>query len=62
MVKISGTLSSNVSLSGRAAGGHTQPNMDRVEAVKEASKPSLQKEQRPDMTFNGIGRQIDIRV
>ena len=62
MVKISGTLSSNVSLSGRLLGGQGQPAGEQPQQVKEAEKPAVLKDERPDMTFSGLGRRIDISV
>lgn len=62
MVRISGTLTSNVTLSNRAGSGFPSREPEAVQAVKEAEKPVLKKDSRPDMTFGGIGRQIDIRV
>jgi len=62
MVKISGTLSSNVSLSGRLLGGQGQAAGHQVQQVREAEKPTIIKDERPDMTFSGLGRRIDINV
>lgn len=62
MVRISGTLSSGVSLSGRMSGQNAQNGPANTKAVEQSDRPSLLKDQRPDMTFSGIGRTIDINV
>jgi hypothetical protein len=62
MVRISGTLSSGVSLSGRMSGQNTQNGQVNPKAVEQPDRPSLLKDQRPDMTFSGIGRTLDINV
>ncbi|MBO6825170.1 MAG: hypothetical protein JJ879_03145 [Sneathiella sp.] len=62
MVKISGTLSSNVSLSGRLLGGQGDASGHLAQQVKAPEKPAAIKDERPDMTFSGLGRRIDISV
>jgi len=62
MVRISGTLSSGVSLSGRMSGQNAQHGPANPKAVEQPERPSLLKDQRPDMTFSGIGRTVDINV
>jgi|GEM_PF-5127325 len=62
MVRISGTLTSNVTLSGRMAGGGPQSAPNGVEPVQKPDKPVFREDRKPDMTFGGIGRRIDIRV
>ena len=62
MVRISGTLSSGVSLSGRMSGQNARNGEASAKAVEQPERPSLLKGQRPDMTFSGIGRTIDINV
>ncbi|OUR76863.1 hypothetical protein A9Q83_13175 [Alphaproteobacteria bacterium 46_93_T64] len=62
MVKISGTLSSNVTLSGRMLGGQSGDVQAQVKPVEKALKPVALKDHQPDMRFSGIGRTIDIRV
>jgi len=62
MVKISGTLTSNVTLSGRMLGGQPKGLPQDIKPVQKLEKPAALKEQQPDMTFSGIGRSLDIRV
>ncbi|MEP3248312.1 MAG: hypothetical protein ABJN40_21640 [Sneathiella sp.] len=62
MVKISGTLSSNVTLSSKMTREQPHALQTEVQPVEKPDKPVLRDDQRPDMTFSGIGRQIDIRV
>ncbi len=61
-MKISGTLSSNVTLSSKMTGGQPHDFRTEIQPVEKPAKPVLRDDQRPDMTFSGIGRQIDIRV
>ncbi len=62
MVRISGTLSNGVSMSGRMYGQNTQTPQQQVKAVEKADRPVALADQRPDMTFSGIGRTVDINV
>ncbi len=62
MVKISGTLSGNVNLSRHMPGQNAQYGSANPKSVEQPDRPSLLKDQRPDMTFSGIGRTIDINV
>lgn len=62
MVRISANLSSGVSLSGRMSGQNAQNSPANAKTVEQPDRPSLLKDQRPDMTFSGIGRTIDINV
>ncbi|MBE7636294.1 hypothetical protein GUA87_05520 [Sneathiella sp. P13V-1] len=62
MVRISGTLSSNVTLSSRLAGGQPDNYQRQVNPVEKLEKPVVMKDQRPNMTFSGLGRRIDINV
>ncbi|MBL4908031.1 MAG: hypothetical protein JKX94_11310 [Sneathiella sp.] len=62
MVRISGTLSSNVTLSGRMLGGQTDASQKQVQPVQKPEKPIRLEDREPNMTFSGIGRNIDIRV
>lgn len=62
MVKISGSMSSNVTLSGKMLGGQTGDVQQHVKAVEKPEKPTVLKDHQPDMTFSGIGRTLDIRV
>jgi len=62
MVRISGTLTSNVSLSGKMLGGQQGPAQGQVQPVQKPEKPVVLNDKEPNMTFSGIGRNIDIRV
>ena len=62
MVRISGTLSNGVSMSGRMFGQNTNTPQQLVKAVEEPDRPVAIKDQRPNMTFSGIGRTVDINV
>jgi hypothetical protein len=62
MVKISGTLSSGVSLSGRLSGGQGDPFQQRGKPIEKVEKPVSFEQKQPDMTFSGIGRKVDILV
>ena len=62
MVKISGSMSSNVTLSGRMLGRQSTDVGQQVKPVEKAIKPVVLKDHQPDMKFSGIGRNVDIRV
>jgi len=62
MVRISGTLSSNVTLSSRLAGGQQDGFQRQNNPDEKLEKPVAIQDQRPNMTFNGLGRRIDISV
>ncbi|GLQ07824.1 hypothetical protein [Sneathiella chinensis] len=62
MVRISGTLTSNVSLSGRMAGGQSHADQGAVQPVQKKEKPAALSPREPDLTFEGIGRRLDIRA
>jgi hypothetical protein len=62
MVRISGTLSNGVSMSGRMFGQNAHTPQQQVKPVEETGRPVALKDQQPDMTFSGIGRTVDINV
>jgi hypothetical protein len=62
MVRIAGTLTSNISLAGRGTGQNFQPVPGQVNPVNDPPLAPRIDDREPDMTFGGIGRRIDIRV
>ncbi|WP_169566225.1 hypothetical protein [Sneathiella limimaris] len=62
MVKISGTVAGGVQMSGRMFGQNFSAAEQQVRPVEKVDKPVIINDQRPDMTFSGIGRTIDISV
>lgn len=62
MVKISGSLSNGVNMSGRMFGQNAHDPQQLVKAVEKPDRPVAINDQRPNMTFSGIGRTLDINV
>jgi len=62
MVKISGGMSSGVTLSGRMLGRQPDNAEQQVKPVEKVIKPVALKDTQPDMKFSGLGRTLDIRV
>ncbi|WP_025896942.1 hypothetical protein [Sneathiella glossodoripedis] len=62
MVRISGTLSNSVSMSAGTYAQGDQNNPRQIKEVQKPDRPTAIGVQRPDMTFSGIGRTLDINV